>query len=513
MSPDASTARTALPVNSAKLTVLPSIQAEESKAPPKYPPFHTIGPEEQAEWRAKEAAMAKILDLLCTSPILLVWRANDSQLERLDVASDLDKSKQAKRIVDLLTDKFKHLMKLQRPITKERVRTEMKEIVRAAVKEYGLNYDSEIDRKARVAILTELRKVAALKVPEDITALKKREHDFLMDQGWMKEVYTELCDAVAKLSDVQRKLYARYSPSLLGRLKGEERAAGAEGLLRAIEKFEMDKGFSFKTYAGPHVKAAVKEFVDNELARIGVSGRQIRPVLMIKGCWDIAHEAHGRNPTMDELLTAINETAPLRLNRQRTDYGNRERKQKPWNAKMVVENITALARVMLTDESPVDKSRPPPASPMKEALSKLSSSGNPDALADLLSFLIESAGHLVYSIDDKLPGHSSNETTYAINLRDSDMPTPLTTLIGMETSVDDWKIDFIQIIEDFPFTGANYKHIIVLRYLNGLSPSDIGKRLRIPTPHVLEQERHALAELRASSELQSFLPRPSLLNV
>ena len=71
---------------------------------------------------------------------------------------------------------------------------------------------------------------------------------------------------------------------------------GNLGLMQAVESFDPDKGFSFRTYATWWIRQAIAKAA----ASPGPSfeGR-------VQAAWDRLVEANGRQPTVDELATAV----------------------------------------------------------------------------------------------------------------------------------------------------------------------------------------------------------------
>jgi DNA-directed RNA polymerase sigma subunit (sigma70/sigma32) len=71
---------------------------------------------------------------------------------------------------------------------------------------------------------------------------------------------------------------------------------GNLGLLHAVESFDPDKGFSFRTYATWWIRQAIAKAASTPGPTF--EGR-------VQAAWDRLVEANGRQPTVDELATAV----------------------------------------------------------------------------------------------------------------------------------------------------------------------------------------------------------------
>ena len=71
---------------------------------------------------------------------------------------------------------------------------------------------------------------------------------------------------------------------------------GNLGLLHAVESFDPDKGFSFRTYATWWIRQSIAKAAASPGPTL--EGR-------VQGAWDRFVEANGRQPTVDELSTAV----------------------------------------------------------------------------------------------------------------------------------------------------------------------------------------------------------------
>ena len=71
---------------------------------------------------------------------------------------------------------------------------------------------------------------------------------------------------------------------------------GNLGLIQAVESFDPDKGFSFRTYATWWVRQAIAKAAS-------VPGPELE--VRVQRAWDRLVAAHGRQPTIDELATEV----------------------------------------------------------------------------------------------------------------------------------------------------------------------------------------------------------------
>ena len=71
---------------------------------------------------------------------------------------------------------------------------------------------------------------------------------------------------------------------------------GNLGLMQAVESFDPDKGFSFRTYATWWIRQAISKAA----ASPGPAFER-----RVQRAWDLLVEANGRQPTVDELADAV----------------------------------------------------------------------------------------------------------------------------------------------------------------------------------------------------------------
>ena len=71
---------------------------------------------------------------------------------------------------------------------------------------------------------------------------------------------------------------------------------GNLGLMHAVESFDPDKGFSFRTYATWWIRPAIAKAA----ASPGPAFER-----RVQDVWDRLVERHGRQPTLDELASAV----------------------------------------------------------------------------------------------------------------------------------------------------------------------------------------------------------------
>ena len=71
---------------------------------------------------------------------------------------------------------------------------------------------------------------------------------------------------------------------------------GNLGLMHAVESFDPDKGFSFRTYATWWIRQAIARAASSP----GPAFER-----RVQQAWDLLVEANGRQPTVDELAEAV----------------------------------------------------------------------------------------------------------------------------------------------------------------------------------------------------------------
>lgn len=96
---------------------------------------------------------------------------------------------------------------------------------------------------------------------------------------------------------------------------------GYEGLLKAIKRFEPDRGFCFSTYAVPLVMGEIRRFLRDDGA-IKVSRSLKETAQKVRSCSGVLANKLGRDPTIyeiseetgiskDEIAMAISATSPV----------------------------------------------------------------------------------------------------------------------------------------------------------------------------------------------------------
>ena len=119
--------------------------------------------------------------------------------------------------------------------------------------------------------------------------------------------------AAAQAGDVgaREQLIEAFLPSIAGVARLYRRALGIErreliqegvvGLLRALERYDADRGVPFWGYASWWVRQAMQQLVAELTRPVVLSDRALRQLARIKDVHRTQSQAHGREPTFAEL--------------------------------------------------------------------------------------------------------------------------------------------------------------------------------------------------------------------
>lgn len=80
---------------------------------------------------------------------------------------------------------------------------------------------------------------------------------------------------------------------------------GSEGLIRAVEKFDLSKGFAFSTFASTYIKTSILTFINNEYRMIRIPKQISDKNRRIREVENRLHDRLHRNPTSEEIAAEL----------------------------------------------------------------------------------------------------------------------------------------------------------------------------------------------------------------
>ncbi len=197
-------------------------------------------------------------------------------------------------------------------MTDDSVRVYLREIGRIPL----LTQDEENDLAAKIvanveplaeaeASLQELKeqlKDAGLS-PDKRTKLKSRRDTLQAKAKKLKKPKDQMAEANMRLVVSIAKRYSNRGLDFLDLIQ-----EGNTGLLRAVEKFDPDKGFKFSTYATWWIRQAITRAIADQARTIRIPVHMVETINKLLRTQRKLTQELNREPTIDELAEALDET-------------------------------------------------------------------------------------------------------------------------------------------------------------------------------------------------------------
>ncbi|MFE3799925.1 RNA polymerase sigma factor [Nocardia tengchongensis] len=178
------------------------------------------------------------------------------------------------------------------PLSEDSTRTYLKMIGRVPL----LSAEQEVD----LAIRIEVGLVAAEKLRESvegisaIAAARRRDLIFIMHDG--TKAKNHLLEANLRLVVSIAKKYTGRNMDLLDLIQ-----EGNMGLVRAVEKFDYQKGFKFSTYATWWIRQAITRAMADQARTIRIPVHAVEVINRLRNIERSLYQDLGREPTVEEL--------------------------------------------------------------------------------------------------------------------------------------------------------------------------------------------------------------------
>lgn len=189
-----------------------------------------------------------------------------------------------------------------------RARREVDQALKAPTNDPVRMYLKEI---GRVALLTAQEEVdLAKRIEAGLVAVDEmKKEESLSDQQWRDFRWTERDGMMAKRHLVEANL--RLVVSIAKRYVGRGMAfldliqEGNLGLIRAVEKFDHEKGFKFSTYATWWIRQAITRAIADQARTIRIPVHMVETINKLARIQRQLLQDLGREPTADEIATQM----------------------------------------------------------------------------------------------------------------------------------------------------------------------------------------------------------------
>ena len=188
-----------------------------------------------------------------------------------------------------------------------RARREVDQALKAPTNDPVRMYLKEI---GRVALLTAQEEVdLAKRIESGLEAADQLKEEGLSDQQWRDFRWQERDGMMAKRHLVEANL--RLVVSIAKRYVGRGMAfldliqEGNLGLIRAVEKFDHEKGFKFSTYATWWIRQAITRAIADQARTIRIPVHMVETINKLARIQRQLLQDLGREPTADEIATQM----------------------------------------------------------------------------------------------------------------------------------------------------------------------------------------------------------------
>ena len=188
-----------------------------------------------------------------------------------------------------------------------RARREVDQALKAPTNDPVRMYLKEI---GRVALLTAQEEVdLAKRIESGLVAADKLKQEGLSEKDWRDFRWQERDGMMAKRHLVEANL--RLVVSIAKRYVGRGMAfldliqEGNLGLIRAVEKFDHEKGFKFSTYATWWIRQAITRAIADQARTIRIPVHMVETINKLARIQRQLLQDLGREPTADEIATQM----------------------------------------------------------------------------------------------------------------------------------------------------------------------------------------------------------------
>lgn len=156
----------------------------------------------------------------------------------------------------------------------------------------------ELEEKIRISKKYIKKFISEIGMPEDLARLNYK--DFIIGQNDDKKAKDELAEANLRLVVNIAKKYVNHGLHFLDLIQ-----EGNIGLMKAVEKFEFERGYKFSTYATWWIRQAISRAIADQSRTIRVPVHMVETLNRINKSKRIFAQANGREPTYSELAAEL----------------------------------------------------------------------------------------------------------------------------------------------------------------------------------------------------------------
>jgi RNA polymerase primary sigma factor len=166
--------------------------------------------------------------------------------------------------------------------------------------------DSEIEKKIKdMSDIARISKKHILKIEQELgfneLTARKYYKDFVVAQNDDKKAKDELAEANLRLVVNIAKKYINHGLHFLDLVQ-----EGNIGLMKAVEKFEFERGYKFSTYATWWIRQAISRAIADQSRTIRVPVHMVETLNRINKAKRVFAQTNGREPTYAELGKELN---------------------------------------------------------------------------------------------------------------------------------------------------------------------------------------------------------------
>lgn len=156
----------------------------------------------------------------------------------------------------------------------------------------------ELEEKVRISKKYIKKFISEIGMPENLARLSYK--DFMIGQNDDKKAKDELAEANLRLVVNIAKKYVNHGLHFLDLIQ-----EGNIGLMKAVEKFEFERGYKFSTYATWWIRQAISRAIADQSRTIRVPVHMVETLNRINKSKRVFAQANGREPTYSELATEL----------------------------------------------------------------------------------------------------------------------------------------------------------------------------------------------------------------
>lgn len=224
------------------------------------------------------------------------------KLNKEDIAKTIQSIKLANKLIRKLGKK------VEKAFHKIQEREELANVCQAQLKEFDsiknltpdqLSAKEEVERNMRGALKTVRKLEAEVGLSRDL--MEKSYRQFLIAQANDKRAKDNLAKANLRLVVNIAKKYVNRGLHFLDLIQ-----EGNIGLMKAVEKFEFERGYKFSTYATWWIRQAITRAIADQSRTIRVPVHMVETLNKINKIKRTFIQEHGREPSHAELAKELN---------------------------------------------------------------------------------------------------------------------------------------------------------------------------------------------------------------